>query len=188
MCSYWGKGRSNRRDELSLKPLSLNQTEKITYEPFISSSSERRIYLIFPTYYACVFLFMCLCPCVCSGKCPGDGNTEELWDLLRGLPRWVWRLFREHQLDRFHHVKSASVRRFVLKKGNKELYKDSKNQPCHPSSLSNKFIGGHKSFGNTVSKNKKKGKRKRKDVKARVGLSLPEVKEWFNHLRDCNEM
>lgn len=34
-----------------------------------------------------LFAIICMFVCVRPGKCPRDGNAEELWDLLRGIPR-----------------------------------------------------------------------------------------------------
>lgn len=56
-----------------------------------------------------VFLSACQ-----TGECSGHGNSEELWHLFCGVPRWVWRLSWKHQLDWLHYVKPQAIWRSVI--------------------------------------------------------------------------
>lgn len=46
-----------------------------------------------------------------SGQRTRDGDAQDLWDFLRGLPRGGGGLLRASQLDRLHHVLPALLRR-----------------------------------------------------------------------------
>lgn len=49
--------------------------------------------------------------CRLSGERAGDGDLEDIWDLLRGAAGRVRWLVREHQLDWLHHVQHQTLRR-----------------------------------------------------------------------------